>query len=138
MKLSILFLSLLIFFSSNTFACSCRAPDASNLYATSSKIFVGRVIKLELKQNDAGVEYQDVTFQSSQNIKGAETKNFKSYFGDSSCNGSMLDLGKTHIVFLNNNDWTTGYCGGTTRVFAGDDRVIKLIDALNKEALTKT
>ena len=138
MKFLTLLLCGVAIFSMKVSACSCRTPAPEQLYSQSAKIMVGRVVKLEIIKDESGSEFQEVTFVSSQKIKGTEALQFNSYLNGTSCHGNMFDLGEEHIVFLNEKDWTTGYCGGTTRIYKPSFGTKELIEALNKISTNKS
>ncbi|MCG7532166.1 hypothetical protein MHM98_12575 [Psychrobium sp. MM17-31] len=137
MKLSFLpvaVLSLLVF-SFDAFGCSCsRNVDAKKLYSQSDKIVIGKVVKLQLFTDERGVEYQEVTLSNSEVIKGSLPNVFNAYLNGSSCSGNSFSIGREHIVFLYSDDWTTGYCGGTSQIHSYIEVQNQLIDSLRKEA----
>lgn len=96
-------------------ACSCGGMTIEELYTSTHKIVLGRVIKLEIVEGK--FEYQKVTIDVLEVFKGSPTKILFADFDSTRCSGSTFDFGRKHLIFLNEKDHTTGYCGGTTPIY---------------------
>jgi len=96
-------------------ACSCVGKTMEELYDSADKVVLGRVIKLEIEKAD--YEYQRVTIDILEVFKGNPNTIIFADFDSSMCLGTTFDFGKRHLLFLNEKDHTTGFCGGTTPIF---------------------
>ncbi|PKF56422.1 hypothetical protein CW748_10745 [Alteromonadales bacterium alter-6D02] len=119
-------------------ACSCRKSDPNALISQSDNVLIGRVTKLEMKTDESGEEYQKVTLSNAKTYKGNSSPVLYSYFDGSFCRGNRFELGVKHIVFLDEKNWTTGYCGGTRAIYSGNPETISIVEALNKLSTNKT
>ena len=116
-KFSLVFFTFFVF---DVLACTCETATPSDYIQQAENILYGRVIGINILQDDNGKEYQKVTFQNIEVLKGNPNQEAFAYFHnfqDGTCDGVDFKL-KTHYVsFTDNNGWITGFCGGTEPIY---------------------
>ena len=104
----------------NVFACTCDYSLPSEYVQEAENILYGRVVGINILKDNEGKEYQKVTFENPEILKGSSDPVALAYFHnyqDSTCDGRDFKL-KTHfIAFTDNNGWITGFCGGTEPIY---------------------
>ncbi len=112
----LLILSLIIV-SFDCFACSCKELSAKEYFKSASKVMHGKIMKLEIVFDEENRPFQKITLDHNSMLKGSFSKVIYSALDGNACHGMTFMLGKEYVVFANESNWITGFCGGTQAIW---------------------
>jgi len=122
----------LVVISLNAFACSCINETTEEYFSDSSKVALGRIMKMEIVFDEQEAPFQKITLDTSNNFKGEFNNVIFSKLDGNRCDGIFFMLGREYLVFLDQNNWVTGTCGGTQEILPNNQEHQKVIKKVKK------
>jgi len=133
----LLILSLSVF-SFESFACSCKELSAKEYFESANKVIDGNIIKLEIVFDEQDRPFQKITLDHDLMLKGSYSKVIYSALDGNACHGMTFMLGKQYVVFADESNWITGFCGGTQAIWPNMEFSQKLLNTIKQLSPNKS